>query len=432
MDHSVLRVLNKVLFNYRGLFYFLGIFVLFFIFIFFILTEVNDKHEHLKVGILYSTTGIMADTERPALRATLLAIEEINNRGGINGQLIEPIVYNPDSNWKKTAELATELIEKDQVVVIFGCFTSASRKEVKEVVEKHDSLLIQSVAYAIEESHNIIYLGMAPNQQIIPAISWIFEQGGKKVYLVGSDYIWPHVSNEIIIHEAIVNNGEIVGNRYLTLGNVQVKDIVDDIIVKKPDFIFSTLIGTSSIVFLNQLYDAVPSAQMPSIISFGITPFEFNKLKKSRFIKLHTVWSYSKLLNNPENKAFLEAYKKKYGSYLEVDDPAATSYAGVYLWSQAVKESPTTKSMQVREYMLRQSLASPAGAIYIDPKSATAWKSVIIERINSNGITEVAWTSSVPIEPKIYPEFKTKAEWNLFEYQLYLSWGNSWEKKRPR
>lgn len=388
------------------------------------------KPEKIKVGILYSTTGLMADTERPALRATLLAIDEINNKGGINGSLIQPVVYNPNSNWKQTAVLATKLIEEDKVVVIFGCFSTASRKEVKPIVEKYDNLLIQTVAHAIEESKNIIYLGMAPNQQLIPAISWIiFQQKERRVYLIGADYIWPHVANEIISHEVRANDGEIIGLRYIPLGSTDVKAIVDDIIAKKPDYIFSTVIGISNNAFLNELYNRIPIPQMPAILSFGITPSKANVVK-SRFVNLYTVWSYSKLLDNPENKAFLAAYKAKYGSNVEVDDPAATSYAGVYLWAQGVKESPSPQPLQVREAMLRQSMASPSGAIYIDPNYGNAWKSVLIERINASGMPEIVWTSSVPIEPIIYPEFKTKPEWNLFEYKLYVGWGNAWEKSR--
>jgi urea transport system substrate-binding protein len=430
MDHSVTSMLKKARINYRGLSYAFIILVLILLFIFyFIQIRAKAPNETIKVGVLFSQSGYMADTERPVLRATLLAIEEINHKGGIKGHLIEPIVYDPGSDLKQTAHLATKMVVEDKVVVIFGCFTSASRKVVKDVVEKFDNLLLYPVSYeGIEESKNIIYLGLAPNQQLVPAVSWIFEQKGNKVYLVGSDYIWPRVANEIIAQEIKVMSGEIVGTQYLKMGDTDVRALVEDIIAKKPDFVYSTIVGPSNIAFLNEFYAKIPISQMPSMISFGIMPYEINKEKRSKFIKLHTVWAYHRGLNNPENKAFLKAYKKKYGSNMEIDDPAITSYSGVYLWAQAVREAPTMDPIKVRSYILRRSIASPGGVMYVDPVNANTWRKVYIERINQNGISEVVWSSSVPIEPIIYPEYQTKAEWNLFEHQLYMGWGESWEK----
>jgi urea transport system substrate-binding protein len=429
MDNSYLNLKSSSVTNKAPIYGLITILLLLILFFYFILTTSVKKLEAIKVGVLFSKTGAMAVTELPILRATILAIEEINNQGGINNRLIEPVIYDAASNWKQSAQLAAKMILEDKVVAIFGCFTSASRKEVKEVVEKYDNLLIYPVDYeGVEDSKNIIYLGMTPNQKLIPAVSWVFEQKGKRMYLAGSDYIWPRVANEIVAHEINMMGGEIVGTSYLLLGSTDVDPMIDDIIAKKPDFVFSTLIGTSVLAFLHRFYERIPQDQIPSVMAFGFIPFEGTHSSRKGYVRLHLVESYFKGLDNPENKAFLEAYKKRYGSYNEVEYPAATSYTGVYLWAQAVRQSPTPQPVWVRENMLRQSMASPAGVMYIDPNNANTWRSVFIERINEQGASEVIWTSNVPIEPIVYPEFKTKAQWDFFEYKLYVGWGNSWEK----
>jgi urea transport system substrate-binding protein len=414
--------------NYKLLALIFVICVLFIIFIYYSI-QINavEQHPPIKVGVLFSSTGAMANLEQPVLRATLLAIEEINNKGGVRGSLIEPVIYDPGSDWNRSAQLASKMIVEDHVVAIFGSYTSASRKEVKEVVEKYDNLLIYSVGYeGIEESKNIIYLGMSPNQQLIPAVTWMLEQQGKKVYLVGSDYIWPRVSNEIIAHEIMMLGGETVGSHFILLGSRDVDTIIDDIIAKKPDFVCTTLVGISNTTFINRLYNKIPLGQRPLVMSFAY----IDKMNaRSKFYGLNWVGSYYRGLNIPENKAFLNAYETKYGSSEEVDDPTITSYTGVYLWAQAVLITPTATPEKVRDSMLRQSIASPAGVIYIDPINAHAWRYVFIERINQQGMREIVWTSSVPIEPIVFPEFKSKAEWSMFEYKLFVKWGNSWENK---
>lgn len=430
MDNSALSILKRGKIYYRPLFYALIPIIMLLLFLLFLILKTKDEaKETLNVGVLFSQTGAMADTERPALKATLMAIEEINNKGGVNGQLIKPIVYDPGSVWTHSSQLATKMIKEDHVISIFGCFTSASRKEVKDVVEKYNNLLIYPVSYeGAETSPNIIYLGMTPNQQIIPAVSWILNQNHKKIYLVGSDYIWPRISNEIISKKIQMMGGQVVGINYIPLGSTKVKMLIDDIIAKKPDAIFSTIIGTSNIAFLNRLYDKIPSSQMPEIMSFGIMPLEEFKNRTSKFVGLTSVWSYSKTLDNPENKLFLKAYQTKYGSIQDIDDPAATAYAGVYLWAQALKGSHTNAPEIIKNLMLRQSIASPGGVMYIDPANANTWRSVFIEKINQNGERKTIWSSLTPIEPVVFPDFKTKAEWELFEHELYTSWDNSWQK----
>lgn len=382
----------------------------------------------LNVGILFSKTGTMAESEQPIINAILLAIEEINEKGGINNQQITPIVYDGESNWKKYAELAKKLILQDDVSVIFGCWTSAARKEVKPIVEKYDNLLIYPTQYeGIEESSNIIYLGPTPNQQVLPAVSYAFEYIGKRVFLVGSDYIFSHVENEIIKHEVESRGGEILGEQYILFGSKNVDPIIQDIIAKKPDVIFNTINGDTNMAFFERFYELTKGGQRPPTISFSLPNAGRMKLNANRIAGDYAVWSYTTTEKVPENKAFLKSYKKKYGSIQNINDAAATAYAGVYLWKQAVQEALVTKPAFVRERLLRQSVASPAGVIYIDPKNANAWRTTHISQFNKNGQLDQMWTSMNPIEPVVYPDFKKKTEWGFFEYKLFLKWNKAWQ-----
>ncbi len=385
------------------------------------------KNKDIKVGVLFSETGTMVGSERPVMRAALLAIDQINQHGGIRGQRIIPVVYDGGSDWKKYATLARKMIVEDHVKVIFGCWTSAERKAVKPIVEKYDNLLIYPTQYeGVEESNNIIYLGATPNQQLVPAASWMFDHYGKKVYLVGSDYIYPHIANEILTHETALHGGEVVENQYINLGSTNVDAVIHDIIQKNPDFIFNTINGSTNLAFFKRLSE-LTAGRRPPVMSFSLSSTMMHLIGTHKMLGDYATWTYFPAENNPENKAFLKAYQAKYGSIQEVNDPAATIFAGVYLWAQAARESPSPQPHVVRNFMLRGSVASPAGVIYVDPVNANAWRTVMIGKINSSGLYDIVWSSYTPIQPIVYPDFKTKANWSIFEYHLYTLWGNTWE-----
>lgn len=386
------------------------------------------KNADIKVGVLFSETGTMTNSERPVMRATLLAIDQINQQGGINGKRIIPIVYDGASDWKKYAVLAKKMILEDHVKVIFGCWTSAARKAVKPIVEKYDNLLIYPTQYeGAEESNNIVYLGPTPNQQLVPAASWMFSHFGKKVYLVGSDYIYPHVANEILAHETALHGGEVAGTQYIPLGSTNVDKVINDIIQKNPDFIFNTINGSTNIAFFKRLSELTAGRHRPPVMSFSLSSTATYTLGTNNIIGDYATWSYFPTRDNPENTAFLKAYQEKYGSTEEVNDPAATIFSGVYLWAQAARQALSPQPNVVQDFMLRGSVASPAGVIYIDPVNANAWRTVMIGKVNPKGLYDIVWSSQTPIQPIVYPDFKTKAAWNIFEYQLYAHWGNAWE-----
>lgn len=223
----------------------------------------------VKIGVLHSLTGTMAVSEKPLVDAVRLAVEEINARGGLLGQAVEVVVADGKSDLKVFAAEAERLIEQDHVSVLFGCWTSACRKAVKAVVEKHEHLLLYPVQYeGMEQSAHILYTGAAPNQQIVPGTRWATRKFGARVYLIGTDYVFPRTANIIIGDLINASEGKILGERYLPLGGTDVAEIIQDIARKKPDVVLNTLNGDSNAAFFAALVKAGLS-DLP-LVSFSV------------------------------------------------------------------------------------------------------------------------------------------------------------------
>jgi urea transport system substrate-binding protein len=233
----------------------------------------------IKVGILHSLTGTMAISEKSVVEATLMAIEEINQRGGVLGRKIKPIVVDGRSDWPTFAKEAERLITQGKVSVVFGCWTSASRKTVKPIFEKHNHLLFYPVQYeGIEQSPNIIYTGAAPNQQIIPAVNWSIENLGKRFFLIGSDYVFPRMANTIIKDYITALGGYVLGEEYILLGSSDVNKIVQKITQARPDVILNTINGDSNVAFFRELRKAGIKPDNIPTMSFSISEAELSIL----------------------------------------------------------------------------------------------------------------------------------------------------------
>ena len=298
----------------------------------------TDHERVVKIGLLHSTTGSMAFSETSVLNAELMAIQEINEAGGVLGCKIEAIQENGNSDFRDFADKARKLIEKDQVASIFGCWTSDSRKAVKNIVEEHYNLLWYPVQYeGMEASPNIMYMGACPNQQVVPAIDFCFEQLGKKFYLLGSDYIFPQIANKIIKAQLKELGGEVVGETYVNMDEDRFQLIIKEIQDLKPDVIINTLNGNSNVSFFIQFHNSGLDAQDFPIMSFSIAENEINEIGPE-FLEGHYVaWNYFESLDTSANKKFVQKYKDIYGSKKHVGDPMEAGYLAIYLW--AVKTS---------------------------------------------------------------------------------------------
>ena len=382
----------------------------------------------IRVGILHSTSGTMAISETPVRDATLMAIEELNARGGVLGRQLVPVVVDGKSDWDVFAAESERLITKENVAVVFGCWTSASRKTVRPVYEKYDHLLFYPVQYeGVEESPNIVYTGAAPNQQIIPAVSWAIDRlKAKRFFLVGSDYVFPRTANAIIRDFVVALGGEIVGEEYIPLGSTNVTAAVDAIAAAKPDVILNTINGDSNVPFFKGLRAAgVTSAKSPTI-SFSIAEPELLSLDAQSLAGDYAAWNYFMAVESDANRQFVTSYKARFGKDKVVSDPLEAAYFGVKLWAKAVEEAGNPSPKAVLAAIGDLSYEAPGGLVYIDPETQHTWKTVRIGRIRADAQFEIVWTSDRPVRPVPFPRTRQHEEWNQFLTALQAGWAGRW------
>ena len=382
----------------------------------------------IKVGVLHAMTGTMAFSERPLVEATRMAIDQINAAGGVLGRPIEAIVADGASDPLVFAREAERLIAEEQVSTIFGCWTSACRRTLRPVVERLDHLLFYPLQYeGLEVSPHIVHLGATPNQQIIPALKWAFGSHKKRIFLVGSDYVFPRVANRIIRDFVEKWRGEIVGEDYvLLLGRQDVAHIVEDIVATRPDVILNTINGGANIAFFKALRDAGITPDEIPTISFSITESELKNMGTTLLAGDYASWSYFQSIENEENRSFVSSYKKRSGRDGVLGDPMEAAYTGVHLWARAVEAAGSSDVADIRAHVGNIGFKGPGGMTYIEGEDLHVWKKTRIGRILNDGQFEVVWESDNPIRPEPYPRYRSREEWDAFLRSLYEGWGERW------
>jgi urea transport system substrate-binding protein len=383
----------------------------------------------IKVGVLHSLTGSMEESESPVVDATLLAIEELNHAGGVLGRPVEAIVRDGRSDPAVFAEEARRLIVDEDVCSVFGCWTSASRKTVVPIFERHGNLLVYPVQYeGLEQSPNVIYLGATPNQQILPAVDWAFAFGRKrKFFLVGSDYVFPRTANAIIRSELEELGANVVGEEYLPLGSYEVQATVDKIAAAGPDVILNTINGDSNVPFFRRLRAAGVTPERTSTISFSIGEQEVRQLNPEQMAGDYAAWSYFQTLDNPENKQLVEKFRARYGPQRLLTDPMEAAYIGVKLWAEAVRRAKSIDPAKIRAAFGGQKILAPEGEVTIDATTGHAFKTPRIGQINRDGQFEVVWSDVKPEGPVPFPPARSREAWETFLERLYAGWGDRWE-----
>jgi len=387
----------------------------------------EPSREPIRVGILHSLTGTMATSEQPVVDGCLLAIEQLNASGGVLGRPVEAVVRDGASDPAIFARMAERLIEEDEVSAIFGCWTSASRKEVKPVVERLGSVLFYPVQYeGLEQSPNIVYLGAAPNQQIIPAVRWAIENLGPRVFLVGSDYVFPRVANVLIRDQVEAMGGEVVGEAYLPLGDVRVGPVVEAIAAVRPDAILNTVNGDTNDALFRGLRRAGVDPTTSPTVSFSIGEPELQAMDARSLAGDYVAWNYFQSLDTPENEAFVEAYRARFGEDRVLSDPVEAGHLAVRLWAAAVEESRDATAEGALRGIGRRHLAAPHGPVSIDPRTRHAWKTPRIGRIRSDGEIEEVWNAGAPMRPMPYPMWRLRGEWDALLSELRSGWNGAW------
>jgi urea ABC transporter urea binding protein len=387
----------------------------------------NGAREPIRIGVLHSLTGTMAFSEKPVIDATLLAIEDLNAGGGLLGRRLQAVTVDARSDPATFASEAERLITLDKVAALFGCWTSASRKYIRPVVERHNQLLFYPVQYeGLELSPNIVYVGAAPNQQIIPAVKWCFDHLGKRFFLVGSDYVFPRTANAIIKDQVGALQGEIVGEEYILLGGGQVEGVAEKIARTRPSVILNTINGDTNIAFFRALRKrGLAPGQIP-VMSFSIAEREVANIGPALMVGDYAAWNYFQSLSTPENREFVKRFQARYGADRVVSDPMEAAYVAVHLWAQAVEAAGTADSATVRHNIGDQSYLGPGGMVYVDRTTQHTWKVVRLGRIRPDGQFDVVWSSEHPVRPVPYPVSRRQAEWDDFLLTLYKGWGGQW------
>ncbi|RCJ37934.1 urea ABC transporter substrate-binding protein [Nostoc minutum NIES-26] len=361
----------------------------------------------IKVGILHSLSGTMSISEKSVVDAEKLAIKEINAAGGVLGKQIQPIVEDGASNWDTFREKATKLIDQDKVAVVFGCWTSASRKNVKPVFESKNHMLWYPVQYEGQEcSKNIFYTGAAPNQQIEPSVDWLLKNKGKEFFLVGSDYVFPRTANTIIKAQLEALGGKTVGEDYLPLGNTEVTPIITKIKQNLPNggVIYNTLNGDSNVAFFKQLKGAGLTPEKYPSMSVSIAEEEVKAIGVEYLKGHYAAWNYFQTVDTPANKKFVAAFKKEYGENRVTNDPMEAAYIAVYLWKQAVEKAGVTDIAKVSAAAYGQTIDAPEGKVTVDANHHIS-KIVRIGQVRQDGLFDIVYATPAPVEPVPWNQF---------------------------
>ena len=370
----------------------------------------------IKVGILHSLSGTMAISETVLKDTALMTIAEINAKGGVLGKQLEPVVVDPASNWPLFAEKARQLVTQDKVAVVFGCWTSVSRKSVLPVFEETNSLLFYPVQYEGEElSKNVFYTGAAPNQQAIPAVEYLMSKdggGAKRFVLLGTDYVYPRTTNKILryfLHSKGVADDDIM-EKYTPFGHSDYQTIVADVkkfATGKRTAVVSTINGDSNVPFYKELGNQGIKATDIPVVAFSVGEEELRGVDTKPLVGQLAAWNYFQSIDNPTNKAFIDkwmAYVKKNnlpgGDKRVTNDPMEATYVGIMMWKQAVEKAGSTDVDKVRKAMYGQQFKAPSGFTLVMNNNHHLSKPVMIGEVRGDGQFNVVWKTPTVIRAK--------------------------------
>ena len=385
----------------------------------------------IKVGVLHSLSGTMAISETTLKDTVLMLIEEQNKKGGVLGKKLEAVVVDPASDWPLFAEKARELLTVDKVDVMFGCWTSVSRKSVLPVIEELNGLLFYPVQYEGEESSkNVFYTGAAPNQQAIPATDYYLEElGVEKFALLGTDYVYPRTTNNIL--ESYLKDKGIAAEdifvNYTPFGHSDWSKIVADVVALGADGkkvgVISTINGDANIGFYKELAAQGISAEDIPVVAFSVGEEELSGLDTSNLVGHLAAWNYFQSAESEANDAFITAWKAFAGEERVTNDPMEATYIGFNMWVNAVEEAGTTDVDPVREAMWGQEFPNLTGGTAVMGTNHHLSKPVLIGEILEDGQFDIisetdpvpgdAWTDFLPESAVL------KSDWKELECGMY-------------
>ncbi|HHL2560186.1 TPA: urea ABC transporter substrate-binding protein [Yersinia enterocolitica] len=376
----------------------------------------------IKVGILHSLSGTMAISETPLKDMALMSIDDINAHGGVLGKQLEPVIVDPASNWPLFAEKARQLLTQDKVAVVFGAWTSVSRKSVLPVFEELNGLLFYPVQYEGEEmSPNVFYTGAAPNQQAIPAVEYLLSEDGgaaKRFILLGTDYVYPRTTNKILrafLHSKGIQDKDIE-EVYTPFGYSDYQTIVSNIKKFSADgktALISTINGDSNVPFYKELANQGIKATDVPVIAFSVGEEELRGIDTKPLVGNLAAWNYFQSVDNPTNKKFVEqwkayakAHKLPNADTAVTNDPMEATWVGMHMWAQAAEKAKSTDVDKVRAAMAGQTYPAPSGfTLTMDKTNHHLHKPVMIGEIEADGQFNVVWQTDAPIRAQPWSPF---------------------------
>lgn len=392
-----------------------------------VLTRKDRDRQTVKLGVLHSQTGTMGLNEMSLRHSEILAIEEINASDEFPGIEFEPVVKDGRSRSDIFRRRVRELVEIEKVDVIFGCWTSLHRKAVIDEMENPTELFRQSpmdgrkepdrnplLFYPLqyegfESNRNVFYFGSTPNQQILPALDWFLSESGgqrRKIFLIGSDYLFPRTANYIIKKYLETKSVEVVGEDYLPLGSQEFSETINKIQLAKPDLILSTINGDSNLYFYQQFYQGGFRPESTPVLATSVGEDELRRIPPEFVHGHYAAWSYFQSLDTPGSKAFVNRFKRAFGLDRVVDDPMEASYTQVMVWKEAFKRAQSSDPRKIRD-VLEKGLEfdAPGGRIKVDPKTHHLYKKFRLGRIGLDRQFEIIYESQDLIAPDPFPSF---------------------------
>ncbi|TVR44787.1 MAG: urea ABC transporter substrate-binding protein [Planctomycetota bacterium] len=365
------------------------------------------------VGILHSLTGTMAISETGSVEAERLAIAQINEAGGVLGRQIRIITEDGASDWPTFAERSRKLLINDRVAAVFGCWTSASRKAVLPIFERHNGMLYYPTFYeGLEASKNVIYTGQEATQQVIFGLDWAYnEKGARTFYLIGSDYIWPRTVNKIArIHiERHLEDARVVGEDYFPLGHTNFNSLINRVRLRRPDVIYSVVVGGSNVAWYRQLNAAGITGESLArnnqiLLTISTTEDELKGIGGENAAGFYACMKYFQSLDNENNKAFVAAFKAMHGEDSVIGDVTQAAYLGPWLWKKAVEAGGSFDVASLQKHSPGIEFhEAPEGYVKIH-ENHHLWSRARIGRILPNGQFELVTESPELIEPDPFPE----------------------------
>ncbi|OSQ31418.1 urea ABC transporter substrate-binding protein [Thalassospira sp. MCCC 1A03138] len=381
----------------------------------------------IKVGVLHSLSGTMAISETTLKDTVLMLVDDLNKNGGLLGKQVEAVVVDPASDWPLFAEKARELIEKDKVDVVFGCWTSVSRKSVLPVFEELNSMLFYPVQYEGEESsRNVFYTGAAPNQQAIPAVDYLMSEdggGAERIVLLGTDYVYPRTTNKILrsyLNGKGISDEDIMEN-YTPFGHSDWQSIVADVkafaSTGKKTAVVSTINGDANVPFYKELANQGIKAEDIPVVAFSVGEEELAGIDTAPLVGHLAAWNYFQSVESDANSAFIEKWHAFIGDEKRVtNDPMEATYIGFNMWKQAVEQAGTTDVDAVRQAMYGQKVANLTGGTAVMNTNHHLSKPVLIGEVQDDGQFDIVWETEGTVVGDAWSDFlpesaKLTADW---------------------